>query len=166
MDALVAKFIGLLEDQKRLYGSLLEVLQAEKAAALCSHLDSLNQAVKEKENVLLKIRILEEQRINMLGQVAEALGLPTVQVTLRHLAQRLDEPFAEQVQACRSSLLSLTQSIQELNNSNRKLFTRSLELIKGSINLLGSLRAPAPVYAPTGKLGTTLASGSVLSGNV
>ena len=166
MDELVEKIIGLIEDQKRLYGLLLTVLQDEKAAAMRSSLDALNRAVKEKENVMLKIRILEEQRINLLGQVASVLGEPADQLTLERLAQRIPEPHAGRVQACRSSLLSLTQSIQELNNSNRRLFRRSLELIKGSINLLGSLRSPAPVYCQTGKLGAALASGSVLSGSV
>ena len=166
MDALSEKLIGLIEDEKRLYGLLLTILQEEKAAALASRLDTLDQAVKEKENVLLKIRILEEQRINLLTQIAEALGEPVHRLTLKRLAEHLPEPHAVRVLACRSSFKSLAQSIQELNNSNRRLFQRSLELIKGSINLLGGLRAPAPVYCPTGKLGGGLASGSLLSGNV
>ena len=166
MDVLFEKLIGLLESQTGLYSSLLTVLQAEKAAALNSDLEPLNRAVKEKENVLLEIRILEEQRLNMLNQVAGFIGKPTRQLTLKRLAQQLPDPYAEQVRTCRSNLISLTQSIQELNNSNRKLFRRSLELVKGSINLLGSLRSPAPVYCQAGKLGTATSSGRVLSGSV
>jgi len=166
MDGLLEKIIGLIEDQKHQYGMLLTVLQDEKKATMSTCLDALNRAVKEKENVLLKIRILEEQRLNMLDQVAKTLGEPADQLTLERLAQRIPEPHAGRVHACRSSLMSLTQSIQELNNSNRQLFRRSLKLIKGSINLLGSLRSPAPVYCQTGKLGVELASGSVLSGSV
>jgi flagellar biosynthesis/type III secretory pathway chaperone len=166
MDALFEKLIGLLESQTGLYGALLKTLQAEKAAALNSDLDPLNRAVKEKENVLLKIRILEEQRLNLLGQVAGIIGAPADQLTLKRLAQQLPEPYAARVRTCRSNLVSLTQSIQELNNSNRKLFRRSLELVKGSINLLGRLRSPAPVYCQTGKIGTAMSGGRVLSGSV
>jgi flagellar biosynthesis/type III secretory pathway chaperone len=166
MELLLEKLIELLESQKHLYAGLLKVLQEEKAAAVNSHLEALNRAVKEKENVLLEIRILEEQRIKMLNQVAAALGLPVGGLTLKRLAQKAPHPYAGRVTACRSSLLSLTQSIQEINNSNRRIFKRSLQLVRGSINLLGNLRAPAPVYGQTGKLGNAAAGGRVLSGNV
>ena len=166
MDTLLEKLIELLESQKHLYAELLNVLQEEKAAAVNSQLEALDRSVKEKENVLLEIRILEEQRIRLMDQVADVLGEPAGQLTLRRLAQKIHEPFAGHVKAYRSSMISLTQSIQEINNSNRKLFSRSLELVKGSIHLLGSLRSPAPVYCQTGKLGTAVAGGSVLSGNV
>jgi flagellar biosynthesis/type III secretory pathway chaperone len=166
MDELLEKLIGLITGEKQLYGSLLTVLQDEKAAVTGAGLEALNRSVKEKETVLLKIRILEEQRTNMLSQVAERLGLQAENLTLARLAREIPEPYAGQVRACRSSLLSLTQSIQELNNSNRHLFRRSLELVKGSINLLINLRAPYPIYCQSGRLESAMASGRVLSGNV
>ena len=63
MDVLLNQFIDLIEDETGLCRSLLSVLQKEKQAIVDSELMALNETSKTKENLLLKIRILEEERM-------------------------------------------------------------------------------------------------------
>ena len=62
MEHLLEKLFGLLEHATELYQSLFAVVQKEKDAVVGLNLQQLNEACKAKENLLLKLRILEERR--------------------------------------------------------------------------------------------------------
>lgn len=166
MEELLDKFLGLLTGETELYRSLLRVLQEEKKALVDSALKGLHETGREKESLILKIRILEEERVKLLNKIAASLGCPSSQLTLKELAQRVKEPFATRLTTCASTLLALLQSIQELNHTNKALLLHSLELVRGSMTLLNNVMTAHPVYFRTGKMQTGDATGKVLSGKI
>jgi len=166
MDLLFNKFLCLLEEETDFYQLLLLVVQKENMAVVDLKLKELNKATKEKENLLLKIQILEEQRQRMLERVADFIGCPLHGLTLSKLSQLIEEPYSTRLKECHSNLLSLIQSIQEVNNSNKSLIVHSLKLVRGSLSLLDNLIAPIPVYCRTGKTQVNDQSGKVLSAQI
>ena len=166
MDPLLNSFLGLMEDEAGLWASLLADMQAEKRAVVASDLKQLNHISKSKENVILKIRIMEAQREKMLAQIAGHLAIPPGELTLETLAGRLAEPLASRLAALRSKLRALIASIRDLNQSNRVLLQQSLELVRGSLSVLDGLINPHPIYVNTGRLPTADQGGRMLSGRV
>ncbi len=166
MDMLVSNLLGLLEGETDLYRSLLLALQKEKKAIVDSELVELNETSKEKENLLLKIRILEEQRLRMVERLAENLAYSPQGLTLAELSQLVEEPYSTRLKDCSSNLLALVQSIQEVNRGNRSLLTHSLELVRGSLTLLTTLIGSNSVYYKTGEIQLDDQSGRVLSGKI
>ncbi|MDL1962760.1 MAG: flagellar protein FlgN [Deltaproteobacteria bacterium] len=166
MDLLFNKFLCLLEEKTDFYQLLLLIVQKENKAVVDLKLKELNEAAKEKENLLLKIQILEEQRQRMLEMVADSIGCPLHGLTLSKLSQLIEEPYSTRLNACRSNLLALTQSIREVNNSNKSLIVHSLKLVGSSLSLLDNLIAPIPVYCRTGKTPINDQSGKVLSAQI
>ncbi|MBT9438332.1 MAG: flagellar protein FlgN [Deltaproteobacteria bacterium] len=166
MDLLFNKFLCLLEEETDFYQLLLLVVQKENRAVVDLKLKELNEAAKEKENLLLKIQILEEQRQRMLERVADSIGCPLQGLTLSKLSQLIEEPYSTRLKDCRSNLLALTQSIQDVNNSNKSLIVHSLKLVGSSLSLLDNLIAPIPVYCQTGKTQVNDQSGKVLSAQI
>ena len=166
MELLLNKLAGLLEGETEFYRSLLSVLQEEKEALIDSELKVLNEANKEKENLLLKIRILEEQRLRTLEDLSDELGYPPQDLTLARLSQLVDTPYSERFKECHSNLCSLTQSIKEINHSNRSLLMHSVELVKGSLALLNNLIASNSVYYSTGEFKAGKRAGNILSGRI
>ena len=69
MELLLNDLLGLLEGEIGLYASMLLALQKEKKAIVDSNHEELNETSREKENLFLKIQILEEQ-------IETALPLP------------------------------------------------------------------------------------------
>ena len=67
MEHLLDKLIRLLAHATELYQSLLRVVENEKDAVVGLNLEQLNEVCKAKDNLLLKLRILEEQRLQVLG---------------------------------------------------------------------------------------------------
>ena len=166
MDPLLNSFLGLIEDEADLWASLLGDMQAERRAVVASDLKQLNRVSKSKENVILKIRIMEAQREQMLAKIAGYLNIPPPELTLETLSGRLTEPFASRFADLRSKLTALTESIRDLNQSNRALVQQSLELVRGSLSALDGLISPRPVYFNTGRLPAPDRGGRMLSGRV
>jgi flagellar biosynthesis/type III secretory pathway chaperone len=166
MEELLEKLLGVLTGETELYRGLLQLLQEEKKAVVCAELKGLNETGKEKESLILKIRILEEERVKLLKKIAAAVGSPSPSLTLNELARSVKEPFTTRLTECSSTLLALLQSIQELNHTNKALLLHSLELVRGSMTLLNNVMAAHPVYFRTGKMQTGTATGKVLSGKI
>ena len=166
MDSLLKKLLGLLEEETCLYRTLLSILQKEKTAVVASQLEELNEAGKEKESLILKIRILEEQRLRVQGRLADSLGYEPQDLTLTKLSLLVGEPNSTRLKICYSNLLTLIPSIREVNQSNKSLLTHSLELVRGSLTLLNNFVASNAVYYRTGEMHMSGKSGNVLSGEV
>ena len=150
MEGILIKFITLIENEFSLYCTLLEIMQAEKEALVGSRIEELQERIKEKENLLLKIRILDEQRHKLLKKITNLLGDKGEGLTLTRLSELIDEPLAARLKNSSSKLLAVTQSIQELNDSNRSLLIHSIDLVKGSLNLLTNVVASNQVYQRDG----------------
>jgi len=166
MHLLLNKFVGLLEQGTGIYETLLSVLQREKKAIIDSNFKDSNEAGKQKENLVLKIRILEEERLRVQERLADSLGYQPEDLTVTKLSQLVEEPYSTRLESCRSNLLALLQSIQEVNNSNKALIMHSLELVRGSLNLLGNLISDNPVYYRSGRVQMGDQTGKVLCGEI
>ena len=166
MKLLLNEFLSILEGEISIYASLLLALQKEKKAIVDSNLEELNETCRQKENLFLKIRILEEQRLITMDKLAENIGQSSQELTLTKLAQSVDEPQSTQLKDCHSRFLSLAQSIQEINLSNKTLLNHSLDLVRGSMSLLTDLMSSNPLYYRTGKMHASKQSGKLISGKI
>ena len=160
------KLIGLLEQQTELYRLLLTVIGDEKNAVIAANLEKLNEAGKTKENLLLKLRILEEQRKHLLDKLAKHLKQPVEILTLAKLSEFVGQPHANRLAGCRSKLLEHIGRIRQANADNRDLFAHSLNLVRASVNLLNSLMSSSPVYFRTGNIQCQDHTGKILYGEI
>ena len=102
MKLLLNEFLSILEGEISIYASLLLALQKEKKAIVGSNLEELNETCRQKENLFLKIRILEEQRLITMDKLAENMGQSPRELTLTKLAQSVEEPQSTQLADCHS----------------------------------------------------------------
>ena len=166
LNGLLNELSGLLHQETELYGALLALMDNEKQAVIATNSEKLNESTKVKENLLLKLRILDEQRFHLLRKVADLLGEPGETLNLKKLSQMVQAPHASRLERCRTRLVSLIANIQAANQRNRDLFSHSLELVKGSMNLLNNLMASSPVYYRTGDIQQRDQTGKILHGEV
>jgi flagellar biosynthesis/type III secretory pathway chaperone len=166
MDLLLTNLIGLLEQAKELYQSLLAVMQNERDAVVGLNLKKLNEACKSKDNLLLKLRILDEQKGQLVVRLANQLGFSPHKLTITKLSQLVEEPYARRLKECSKALLALIHTLQETNRHNKSLLSHSLELIKGSYNLLTNLMTATPVYYRTGNVQYNKHTGKILCSDV
>jgi flagellar biosynthesis/type III secretory pathway chaperone len=166
MEHLLNKLIGLLEHTTELYQSLFAVVQNEKNAVVGLDLQQLNEACKAKDNLLLKLRILEEQREQIMVRLAAEIGCSSQGLTLTQLSLLVDESYARRLTGLSRDLLALIQSLQDATQQNKFLMSHSMQLIRGSYNLLNNLMAANPLYYRSGNVQKTDQTGKLVSGAI
>ena len=166
MKHLLDKLLGSLEQATELYQSLFRVLQNEKDAVVGLNLQRLNEACKAKDNLLLKLRILEEQREQIMDRVTAEFGRSNQGLTITELSLLVDEPYAKRLRQRSADLLALIQDLQDATRQNKFLMSHSMQLIQGSYNLLNNLMAANPVYYQSGNVQNKAQTGKLLSGDI
>jgi flagellar biosynthesis/type III secretory pathway chaperone len=166
MEHLLDKLLGSLEHATELYRSLFRVVQNEKDAVVGLNLQQLNEACKAKENLLLKLRILEEGREQLMDRVAAELDCSSQGLTLTKLSQLVDEPYAHRLRDRSTDLLALIHTLQDATRQNKFLMSHSMQLIQGSYTLLNNLMAANPVYYRSGNVQNNAQTGKLLNGDI
>ena len=152
LNLMLEQLLGLLSQETGLYHSLLAVIDKEKQAVSRSELAALNEAGMEKENILATLRKSDEQRRRLVACLAEELGYPFRDLTLKKLSQLVDEPLAGRLQQASTDLISVLSRVQEANQGTKQLFEHSLALSRGAFNLLNELISSNTVYYRTGNI--------------
>ncbi len=117
------------------YLALKDILQQERALLVDLRPFELEELSKRKDLVLLRIRLLETERLRLMERMKKKMNTER-EITLRRLYEITgDTTFLE----LRSRLLSLLQAVSELNDFNRILIERSLNYVRTASSLLESL---------------------------
>jgi len=166
LDLMLEQLLGLLDQESELYQSMLAVIAKEKAAAVGSELDALNEAGLEKENILVALRNIDQQRRRLVADLAEKLEYPPQKLTLKKIAAEVDEPFAGRLRQANSDLKSVLSQVQEANQRTQHLFEHSLELLRGAFNLLNELHSANTVYHRTGNIHSPNSTGKCVCSDI
>jgi len=166
MDVMLDQLTQLLNQEAGLYESMAAVIDKEKEAAIRTELNALVETRKEKENILLKLRIMEDQRTRIVAEMADDLGYLPHDLTLTKISQLVDGPDAKRLKDCSAKLSFLIGRLQEANHNNRQLFKHSLDLLRGSFNILSHLMEANPVYHRTGNIQNSTSTGRLVYGEI
>ncbi|MEW6417040.1 MAG: flagellar protein FlgN [Nitrospirota bacterium] len=123
---------SILIEQVSNYQMLLDVLQRERECLISFNSVAGEAISKEKDTIVLRLRLLEEERIRLVTKFADENGIKGG-INLQRLYELTgDVSF----QTLRLQLISLLQGIAELNEFNRILIERSMNFIKNATNFL------------------------------
>lgn len=121
---------NILKEQLAAYKNLLELLQKERICLVDLNAECIDEVSKAKDNLIFKLRLLETERIRLIKEFAGE------QISLQRLSDISGDPAFLDM---RSKLISLLQSIEEMNEFNRVLIDRSLNYIINSTNFFSLL---------------------------
>lgn len=127
---------SILIEQINGYRSLMNILQRERACLLNFNPSGIENLSKEKDNLVLKLRLLEEERLRLLDNYSKEAGIDG-ELSLNRL---YDITGDDAFKVIRLQFISLIQAISELNEFNRILIDRSLNFLKGATNVFDSYK--------------------------
>jgi len=128
--------ISILEEQIKTYKVFHDLLNRERACLVNIESEKVDEISKVKDTVIMKLRLLEEERQRLIKLYAEENGLEP-DVNLDKLGRLTGNNAFHEM---RSQLLSLLQSIEEMNRVNSILINRSLNHIKTTTNFFNLFR--------------------------
>ncbi len=125
---------NILKEQISAYNMLQTVLQREKICLINLNHSEIEVCSKEKDTILIRLRLLEEERKRLLDKYSSQKGL-SGGINLNTLSRDTGDDSFEEM---RLQIISLIQSIAELNEFNRIFIDRSAVFFKNALAFLDS----------------------------
>ena len=166
IDLMIQQLLGVIEEEREIYRSMLTLIDKESKAAVRSDVIALTTAGEEKENILAKLGLIEDQRRRVVNEIADALGYPPREFTLTMMSQLVGEPLAGRLSQAGTDLSTVLNTVKDANDRNKQLFEHSRELLRGSFNLLSELTRSDMVYYRTGNVQRTYQTGKCVNGEI
>ncbi|RMG74946.1 MAG: flagellar protein FlgN [Nitrospirae bacterium] len=129
----------ILQEEIKCYCRLNDLLKEEKDAIISFKPAQLEEVAKKKDTLALQIRLLDEERKRLVDELASHYG------TGRSLTEIYNATGDDDFLRIRSELVSVLQSIEELNEINRIFIERATFHLKTSASFLQSVTARADV---------------------
>lgn len=117
------------------YSTLLEFLYREKECLININPAAVEILSKEKDTLVLRLKLLEEERIRLVSLFYVENELPG-DMNLKKIAEFTKD---EDLRKLGLQLVSLVQGISEINEFNRVLIERSINFAKNPANFLAML---------------------------
>jgi flagellar biosynthesis/type III secretory pathway chaperone len=158
-----AKLTHVLDDEVKVYRTLLDVVRKEREILVSAKLDDLSENNKTKEALLIRIRALENQRIHLATEVCRALSLSTEAPRLLEIAVQIGGEEGERLRNLHSVLDLLLKRIHEFNKQNESLVKSALSNITGALKAIKNTLDENPTYKKKGgKVEGTASSGQLV----
>lgn len=116
------------------YNVLQTLLQKERACLINLNAAQIEDLSKEKDTIVMRLKLLEDERKRLLKNYYIEKGIQG-EMDLRIFYKLTGDDSFESL---RLKLISLIQSIAELNEFNRILIDRSVNFFKNTIGFLDS----------------------------
>ncbi|RMG04208.1 MAG: flagellar protein FlgN [Nitrospirae bacterium] len=113
------QLVGILEEEVSGYAELLDLLRKEKEAIISFNPVAIEEMAKRKDALLLKLRILDEERRRLLDERFKNSHEEPDLMTLYR------ETKDDRLPDLRGRLRSLLEGVQELNELNRIMIDRA-----------------------------------------
>jgi hypothetical protein len=122
-----------LRSMIKVYRDLLALVRKEREILISAKLDDLSENNKSKEAMLLKVREMENERIQLARDLAisEQLSEGT---TLLEFARHFDGDIGEELRHVHSVLELLLKRVHELNQQNESLVQSALTTVTGAMD--------------------------------
>jgi len=140
----------ILREQETCCKALVGLLQKERGYLVDLDVRAVEELTKEKDTLLLRLRFLDEERQRLVSVLSkEWLGQRGEELTLRALAERAEDAELSEI---RLKLVSLAQSINDLNSFNRYLIDRSLSNVRSARGVFDAFGEWSPERPVSGTL--------------
>ena len=126
--------LNILEEQLRSYKLFHDLLIKERECLVKIDPAKVEEISKEKDTVIMRLRLLEEERQRLVRKFTDENNIEG-EVNLKELSRVTGN---DSYKMLRSQLLSVLQSIAEMNKFNSILIDRSINYLKMTSNFVGS----------------------------
>jgi flagellar biosynthesis/type III secretory pathway chaperone len=155
--------VEVLEDEIKVYRTLLDTVRREKDVLITANIDELNENNKTKDLIISRIRLLERHREKCAKDLAESVGTNTENPRLLEIAFKTGEPYSTRLRSIHATLELLIRRIKEINDSNEELVRSSLRAVNGALGAIKDTLQPKSTYASSGDLKRAESSGRFVS---
>lgn len=158
---LMDSLLVVLKKEVEVYEELrLTTIEGSKVLTNFS-LEMLSESQKKMETCVLKAKMLEEVRGNIIKKIARKMEMGESEINLTFLSLHANKAQAVELRNQQKKLVPLIASVRENKDKYSDLIEYSLSYMKNSFNFISSLMFSSSDYAKTGKLNSAGMNGRV-----
>ncbi|MGH7232569.1 MAG: flagellar protein FlgN [Nitrospiraceae bacterium] len=146
------ELIDLLDRLRERLEAFVGLLVDEERAIKQWSVDELVKINTEKQNLLEEMRVLEEERITVIGRLADKWAAPSHPLGIGDIAQRAGREDASRLRQLQRLLGELAGTAQERNRYLAVLVGRSLEFFRESLHICRPSSSHMVLYSSSGTL--------------
>lgn len=142
MASLIENLISVLEQESVEYEALLGLSMKKTPIIVKGDLQALQQITDEEQAVVTKINHLENQRTEVMKDIANVTNKDVNNLKLVNLIQMLESRPAEsqKLAAVHDKLKAVVGNMKRVNEQNGELIAHSLEMVAFDMNLLQAMK--------------------------
>ncbi len=151
MDEHIQKLIDLIREEEDVLGKFLDMLTRQKDFIVKNDIKSFDETVREEEELITRIRELEEGRMTVVKSIASMGGVSNNELTLTRLIEMNLGEVSSELKNLKKTLATLVDRIKRANRVNQYLIKRSLTFIQNNIGWFIDDDGLNIIYAPDGE---------------
>ncbi len=150
MDDRIQNLIDLIREEEEVLSVFLSTLTEQKEFIVQNDIEKFDSTVRREEELILKIKELEEGRMAVVKSIASLAGSKEDELTLTRLIEMNLGEVSDELKALKKTLASLVDKIKRANRVNQYLIKRSLSFIQKNISWFIDDDNLNLIYAPSG----------------
>jgi len=152
MERAYQELVSVLGKELALFKELRSLLDQETKPLIEMDTKAIEANVKAKQTLELRLKILEQSRLQIVSQMAQALRIDPADATLKNLARFAPNGQRERLVRAREAFIRLTGEIQEKVEKNGQLVQSSLRVVQGLQQVIANALEEPATYEDAGKL--------------
>lgn len=143
MASLMENLIHVLEDECKVYDELLELSIRKTPVIIKGDLEQLEKITDEEQEIVSKINHLDNQREEVLKDIAIVINKDVETLKLKKLIQVLENRPEEQrkLSTCHDQISKTLEDLKRVNDQNNVLIQNALDMVTFDINLVQALNS-------------------------
>lgn len=157
MASLMESLILVLEKEYKVYEELLNLSKDKTPIIIKGDLEQLEILTDEEQKIVAKVNHLDNQRVQILKDIAIVINKDVETLKLKNLIQVLDKRPEEQqkLAACHDKIVQIVSDLTIINEQNHVLISNALEMVTFDINLVQALNSAPETANYTKSAGRT-----------
>lgn len=142
MASLIEELIETLDQENKIYESLIPVNEKKTRIIINNDLKALQDITDTEQEMVQKISALEAKRQEVIINIGTVINRDPGTLTLKRLVQLLEKQPKEQEQLSiiHDKLQKTVHRLKDINHQNQSLIEQSLEMIEFNMNFIQSTR--------------------------
>ena len=143
MASLMENLISVLEEEGKAYEELLELSMKKTPIIVGGDLEGLQKITDEEQMIVARINRLDAKREEVTRDIANVLNKDVTKLKLADIIHLLSQRPVEQklLAAAHDKLKEVVGQMTRINEQNRDLIQRSLEMVEFDLNLIQSMKS-------------------------
>lgn len=156
MQTLIADLITTLRHEIASYRTLLLLVRGVRARIVKGDLRAVREMTQKKEAITQDLQRLATCRAAILDQLAPLCGEERAGLTLARLAGKAPPEAGEALRGLLAEFRGIVGQLLAANEVNQTLLTRSLDTVRGTLELFRTVVTQSPTYEASGRLGESV----------